>query len=116
MWGITFEKGTGNQLITGKARFEVQGDDYQRTTYELTFGTVGMTLRRENEDGQMVTVRRNITAADVERLLPQEFDMDWTWRDFLVALTFWGEGYKLGLAHGQWDGARRARTAAAESD
>ncbi len=92
MWGVEFLPGTKNSLICGTAVFEVRLNPLvpsasQPKRFNLTFGPNGMYLKSDEEI-------RLVSTEDIEALLPNRGDYghDWTWENFLLAMTFWSEG------------------------
>ena len=108
MWGVQFKE-AGNALICGSAEFEVRRIK-ERTgrqtskVYRVLFGPhEGMSIQRAGPEG-WETIKRRAEAADLEAILPQgDFMHRWTYGDFMIALTFFGEGHKIGYAQGQYD-------------
>ncbi len=87
MWGVEFLPGTKNALICGTAVFVIRLAGKPAKKHILSFGPNGMVLDH-NE------ICRKVTPKEVEAILPKKEDYGhtWTWGDFLLAMTFWGEG------------------------
>ena len=105
MYGIEFYT-ADNALICGSAEFEVRrsrGDSY----YRVIFGPDGMSLdERAMTESGWKRIKEHATEADIEAVLPQgDFGLKWTFGQFMLALTFYGEGHKRGYAQGEWKGA-----------
>jgi hypothetical protein len=90
MWGLRFHKAS-NTLIAASAEFSVQGRDGSQARYSWAGGPHGGTLSRRNWDGEWEKIGQG-TERDIEAILPQSWGHKWTYADFLLALTFWGEG------------------------
>lgn len=104
MWGIQFDKDTSNNLICASASFEVRKRGGPYEYYAVRWHPdIGMEIDRRGANGWEV-IRRNAKPADLEAILPkkEDFGRDWTYSDFMLAMTFFGEGYQLGFYQGQW--------------
>ena len=67
---------------------------------------IGMAIdEMENHSGEWKTVKHHAKNADLEAILPKAIDFghDWTAADFMLAMTFFGEGHKRGYAKGQYN-------------
>jgi hypothetical protein len=112
MWGLEFRE---DSLICGTAEFEVRkrtkdGRD-ESTLYRLAFGPHGTWIDQMDIKGKWVRINDNASTEDIEALLPKrsDFGFDWTHGDFILALTFYGEGFKRGDSHGRYKEQERAR-------
>jgi hypothetical protein len=106
MWGVKFESAK-NSLICGNAVFECfyQWEDASKPhirKFRLDMQPDKWTLDEYNwRTDKWTTItygRREIVMPVVESVLPKkkDYDRDWTWRDFMTALTFFGLGVENG--------------------
>jgi len=104
MWGVEFRKDTHNSLICGSATFEVRYYGQPSKVYRVRWHPdIGMEIDKRGINGWAVFKRR-AEPVDLEAILPkaQDFGHDWTYRDFVIAYTFYGNGFKTGHANGTW--------------
>jgi len=110
MWGIEFRGDTGNSLICAIAEFEVRARERGKGGYYRVrwHPDIGMAIDKTCEGG-WETFKERAEPEDVEAILPNKSDYghDWTYRDFMLAMTFWGEGHKRGYAKGEWAARKR---------
>ena len=108
MWGIQFREAR-NSLICANAIFEVRNRDKPDELYRTGMGPDGWWIDRQDDKGEWVRVSGHAETKDIEAILPNaaDFGMDWTYRDFLLALTFFGEGYERGYYQGEYRATRR---------
>jgi len=112
MYGLEFREAS-NALICGSAEFEVRKRDSTHY-YRVIFGPDGMSIDRPIQnirtadayDDGWERIKEHATNADIEAILPKraDFGMNWTFSQFMLALTFFGEGHKLGYTQGEWKG------------
>ena len=115
MYGVEFHK-ADNAMICGSAEFEVRKVGSQGRSesgyYKIVFGPNGTWLSKpsQTEDG-WTTITEKAEAPDIEAILPNrsDFGMDWTFGQFMLALTFYGEGHKRGYIQGEWKGRELER-------
>lgn len=111
MYGLEFHK-ADNALICGSAEFEVRKGDGGYGYYRVNFGPNGMRLEKpaHTEDG-WETINDCAENDDIVAILPKrsDFGLDWTFPQFMLALTFYGEGHKRGYAQGVWKGQELER-------
>uniref|UniRef100_A0A6H1ZWK5 Uncharacterized protein n=1 Tax=viral metagenome TaxID=1070528 RepID=A0A6H1ZWK5_9ZZZZ len=109
MWGIQFDKATSNDLICACARFEVRKQGVEHYTVRW-HPDIGMEIDRFGAKG-WETIRYNAQPADLEAILPKkcDFGRNWTYSDFMLAMTFFGEGYQIGFYQGEWHERDRQR-------
>ena len=110
MYGLEFHK-ADNALICGSAEFEVRKRNrHDDAYYRVTFGPSGMSIDKLNGE-RWETINAKAEPEDVEAILPKKSDygMDWTFSQFMLALTFYGEGHKVGYAQGEWKGRELER-------
>jgi hypothetical protein len=107
MWGVEFRK-ANNGLICGSCEFECRAINKQgrqvSTIYRVSFGPHdGITIQKRANDGWEL-VRARAEAKDLEAILPNlsDFMHQWTYRDFMIAMTFFGEGYNRGYNEATW--------------
>jgi len=114
MWGIEFRKDTSNSLICASAVFELR-----------TYGSMGIEYKEmrvrwhpdigiaidERDDDNFKCIKNHAEPKDVEDILPKknDFGYDWTYANFVLAMTFFGEGYKLGNEIGYRRGLKQGR-------
>lgn len=106
MYGLEFHK-ADNMLICGGAEFEVRKYDGNDKYYRISFGPQGMRLEKPaHTEGGWETINDHAEAEDIEAILPKksDFGLDWTFSQFMLALTFYGEGRKRGYLQGEWKG------------
>ena len=99
-------------MICGTAEFEVRTVEkhtYRQVNklYRVRFNPHdGMTIEAPHEDGWKV-IKRRAEPEDLEAILPQgDFMHKWTYGDFILAMTFFGQGRTMGYAQGRWDTQR----------
>ena len=112
MWGVDF-RNASNCLICATAEFTTQRRDDWRdhyTRYRTGMGPHGTWLDRQDSKGEWERINDRAEPADFEAILPQgDFGKVWTYSDFLLALTFFDEGYKRGYARGEWAAQEQTR-------
>ena len=114
MWGVEFHKAK-NSMICGYAEFEVRSRDksgrQQTKQYRVRFGPHdGMTIDVPDGNDGWKALKERAEPEDLEAILPQgDFLHNWTYSDFMIAFTFWGDGQDTGYQRGRWDGMREAR-------
>lgn len=95
MWGLRIFKAK-NTLVAITAEFAVTGQDRLETRYRWAGGPHGGTLDRENRaTGEWERIGSG-TSEELAAILPQTWGHAWTYADFVLALTFWGEGCDMG--------------------
>ena len=104
MWGVEFRGETSNALICATAEFEVRKRGRRGSLYRVRQGPHGMFID-QNRTGVWLSVKENATGDDVVAILPtaEDYGHDWTYSDFMIALTFYGEGRKRGYQAGTRD-------------
>ena len=110
MYGLEFHA-ANNALICGSAEFEVHKNyRYDYAYYRLIFGPDGMSLDKRGTKG-WERIHDRAENADIEAILPKksDFGLDWTFSQFMLALTFYGEGHKRGYDQGEWKGRELER-------
>ena len=111
MWGIEFRSETSNSLICAVAQFQLRkyGESYRemRVRWHPDFGIA----IDENKSGEFECIKNYAKPEDVEAILPKknDFGHDWTYSDFMLAMTFFSEGYKLGKNKGYYSGLKMGR-------
>ena len=106
MYGLEFST-ADNALICGSAEFIVRKRTGNDQCYRVFFGPNGMILdKAAHTESGWETINDRAENADIEAILPKrgDFGMDWTFSQFMLALTFYGEGHKRGYAQGEWKG------------
>ena len=83
------------------AEFEVRKRNERYCYYRVRFHPdIGMVIERSSRqsDDEWETVKKGAKPEDLEALLPKksDFGKDWTYVDFILAMTFWAEGHKRG--------------------
>lgn len=108
MWGIQFVR-ANNSLICASADFETRTRDDRGNTlyrnYRVVFGPHnGLTIFTLC-DGEAAVLKERAGDGDLEAILPQgDFGHRWTHSDFMIALTFFDEGYSRGYSDGAVEG------------
>ena len=99
MWGIEFQE-ANNSLICAGATFEVRHREERRDTsimYCIGMHPGGTWIDRQDyKTGEWERIAYRAEPEDIEAILTSDFGFDWTYSDFMIALTFWGEGHKRG--------------------
>jgi len=104
MWGVEFQEAS-NAMICGSATFEVRklNEQHRQVSkiYQVLFGPHnGMTIQHK-VDGKWHTFLRRAEPEDLEAILPQgDFMHKWTYSDFMIAMTFFGQGHGKGYNQG----------------
>ena len=119
MYGLEFRE-SSNELLGGSAEFEVRTVDSQGRQqfhhYKIVFGPDGMWLYKPAQNGKDVwePIIAAVEDADIEAILPKrsDFGMDWTFQQFMLALTFYGEGHNRGYIQGEMKGQEIERNRA----
>jgi len=102
MYGIEFRK-ADNALICGSCEFEARYANKPYRFFRVRFHPdIGMAVDESLAKG-WETILERATDEDLEKLLPkrQDFGVDWTTSKLMFAMTFYGEGYKIGHYHGE---------------
>jgi hypothetical protein len=110
MYGLEFHK-DDNALICGSAEFEVRKHG-RHHYHKIAFGPQGMRLYYSPfypEPDDWVVVKDQAEAEDIESILPTDFGLQWTFSQFMLALTFYREGHKRGYTQGEWKGRESER-------
>jgi len=94
MWGVEFREAK-NSLIGATATFEVKSRRGSSHLYQTGMGP-RRTWLEERIDGEWIRITNHAETEDFEAILPTDFGFDWTYADFMVALTFFGEGFQRG--------------------
>ena len=107
MWGVEFKEAS-NAMICGSATFEVRKLNGQHRQvskiYRVLFGPhEGMTIQHKVE-GEWQPLKRRAEPEDLEAILPQgDFMHKWTYGDFMIAMTFFDQGHRMGYNQCRWD-------------
>lgn len=104
MWGIQFDSETSNSLVCASASFEIRRYSGPSEYYRVRWHPdIGMEIDKVGSSGWEV-LKRNAQPQDLEAILPKrsDFGHDWTYQEFMLAMTFFGEGYQLGFSQGEW--------------
>lgn len=103
MYGLDFTSGT-NSLICGNAHFKLSYRDQSKrdVSLKMYMAPADWNLERYNwQTGKWETIARNHdeVIAMLTTMWPKkdDFDVDWDWPKFMLALTFFDEGRKSGM-------------------
>jgi len=102
-WGIEFRE-TNNCMFSVSAEFIVARESGERDDklYKLYHGPILSHLEVMGNDGGWtnIPIEGDFERA-VEKILPSNYGYNWTWESFMIALTFWEEGQKVGYYRGE---------------
>lgn len=93
MYGLDFLE-AHNELITAGAKFIVRRwkPNESDITYELEAGVYLKAFDPESAQWNIVAKGDRIPEFLEKVVLGSRYGFDWTYRDFILALTFWAEG------------------------
>lgn len=123
--GVCFHRDTCCDILTASADFTVRKPKCNDKRYRVLMHPDGWKLQEyvsmdlDTKEVTWNTIKRPAHPPDVIALLPTQeesgMNWDWDWRTFLLCLSFFGDGYLLGVddSSAQWEQERareRART------
>lgn len=114
--GIEFLEGS-NALICANAIYRVRTNfnNCETAVYQFRSGPHGTyvdEVEEQHESGRRwwkVTKQHRIEGDDMTAFLPPEQFGKMSMRDFILALTYWGEGHDAGYKDGEGRGFQRGR-------